>query len=196
VKKMVLLGVIAGLAVATAGCGVKAPSPGDIVNQAQSAAASAAAQASEAAQAATQSAGTDGTSGGDPSAAMCADSGTAGTQALIIGLQLLAQPNLDNIVAQHNGDAPLGPALDLDGINQGIKDYRVLDGHPAPGFKDPKPILDLWQDLSDRMGTMIKGSATPTQADVDAYTAAMGDQQSLIMSQVDVGVARDEYCKK
>ena len=88
----------------------------------------------------------------------------------------------------------LGPALDIAGINQGIKDYRVLDGHPATGYKDPKVILDKWQDLSDRMAAMINAPSDPTQADIDSYTAAMGDQQALIFSQMDVTMAKDYYC--
>ncbi len=114
---------------------------------------------------------------------------------LLFGLQLLAQPNLDYVTTIHNGEQPPGPMIDTDGISHGIQDYRVLEGHATPGYKDPKEILDHWQDLNDRMAAMIDGPADPTQADIDTYTTAMGDQQQLIMSQLDVTLAREQYCQ-
>jgi hypothetical protein len=181
------LGAMAiGLALATTACSTNAPSPNKYVDQAKSAAA-------QADQAGQQAAG--GALGGDPNAPICAASGTAGMQSLFIGLQVLAQPSVDYVVGVRSGQQ-LGPALDIAGINQGIKDYRVLDGHPATGYKDPRVILDKWQDLSDRMAAMVNAPSDPTQADIDSYTAAMGDQQSLIMSQIDVSMAKNFYCGK
>lgn len=183
-KKSALGAMALGLALATTACSTHAPSPNTYIDQAKSAAANAD-------QAGQQAAG--GALGGDPNAPICAASGTPGMQSLFFGLQILAQPSVDSVTSARKGDQ-LGPALDIAGINQGIKDYRVLDGHPATGYKDPKVILDHWQDLSDRMAAMISAPSDPTQADIDSYTAAMGDQQSLIMSQVDIGVAKDYYC--
>ena len=160
------------------------PSPNAYIDQAKSAAA-------QADQAGQDAAG--GALGGDPNAAICATTGTPGMQSLFIGLQVLAQPSVDYVVGMRSGQQ-LGPALDIAGINQGIKDYRVLDGHPATGFKDPKVILDKWQDLSDRMAAMVNAPSDPTQADIDSYTSAMGDQQALILSQMDVTMAKNYYC--
>ena len=179
------LGVMAiVLASATTACSTDVPSPNTDIDQAKSAAA-------QADQAGQQAAG--GALGGDPNGPICAASGTPGMQSLIIGHQLLAQPSVDcisYISSARKGDE-FGPVLDIDSINQGINDYRVLDGHPATGFKDPKVILDKWQDLSDRMAAMIDTPNDPTQADTDSYTAAMGDQQAFIMSQFDISVAKD-----
>lgn len=183
-KRLVVTASVVGLVLATAACSVDVPSPDKYVDQAKSVAASAAADEAQAGA---------GGGAGDPSDPICADAGTPGMKSLGIGLQLLAQPSLDNVLAQRAGEAAL--LIDIEGINAGIQDYRVLDGHAAPGFKDPKEPLDLWQDLSDRMAAMIDGASDPTQADIDAYTAAMGEQQALIMSQVDVAVARDQYCQ-
>ena len=185
-KKSAFGAMALGLAVATTACSTHAPSPNTYIDQAKSAAA-------QADQAGQQAAG--GALGGDPSSPICAASGTPGMQSLFIGLQVLAQPSVDYVVGVRNGQQ-IGPALDIAAVNQGIQDYRVLDGHPATGYKDPKVILDQWQDLSDRMAAMIDAPSDPTQADIDAYKAAMGDQQALIMSQVDIGVAKDYYCGK
>jgi len=190
-KKSLVLGATVALALAMSGCGVDVPSPGKYVDEAKSAAASAAAQASQEAQAAQG----DGSTAGDPNAAICADAGTPGMRSLALGLQFLAQPNLDTLGQIRDGNEMMTGLFDTAGIDQGIKDYRVLDGHPAPGFKDPKETLDKWQDLNGRMAAMITSGSEPTQVDIDSYTTAMGDQQSLIMSQVDVAVARDEYCQ-
>lgn len=195
-KKWVLAGAVAGLALALSGCGVDVPSADDLIDKAESAAASAAASvAAEATEGAVVPGGDDaGDGAGDPSAAICAKDGTAGTQALAIELQLLAQPNLDTILSVRSGESALTGLLDTAGASQGIEDYRVLEGHPAAGFKDPKEVLDMWDDLNSRMDTFLHGSAEPTQADIDDYTAAMGDPQALIMSQLDVAMARDQYC--
>ncbi len=195
-KKWVLAGAVAGLALALSGCGVDVPSADDLIDKAESAAASAAASvAAEATEGAVAPGGDDaGDGAGDPSAAICAKDGTAGTQALAIELQLLAQPNLDTILSVRSGESALTGLLDTAGASQGIEDYRVLEGHPAAGFKDPKEVLDMWDDLNSRMDTFLHGSAEPTQADIDDYTAAMGDPQSVILSQLDVAMALDQYC--
>jgi len=189
-KKSLVLGATVALALAMSGCGVDVPSPGKYIDEAKSAAASAATQAEDAGQ---EAAG--GALGGDPNAPICADAGTPGMRSLALGLQFLAQPNLDTLGQIRDGNEMMTGLFDTAGIDQGIKDYRVLDGHPAPGFKDPKETLDKWQDLNGRMAAMITSGSEPTQVDIDSYTTAMGDQQSLIMSQVDVAVARDEYCQ-
>ncbi len=185
-KKPTLGVMVIGFALAATACGADAPSLPTYVDQTTSADAQADGTGQESAGAAL---------GGDPNAAICVDGGTPGMRTLVVGLQLLAQPNLDYVVSVHSGEQPAGPMIDTDGNATGIQDYRVLDGHPAPGSKDPKEILDHWQDLNDRMAAMINGPAAPTQADVDSYTAAMGDQQELIMSQVDVSLAREQYCR-
>ena len=196
-KKSLVLGATVALALAMSGCGVDVPSPGKYVDEAKSAAASAAAQASQEAQAAQGDGSTAvaGAGAGDPNAAICADAGTPGMQSLALGLQFLAQPNLDTLGQIRDGNEMMTGLFDTAGIDQGIKDYRVLDGQPASGFKDPKEILDKWQDLNGRMAAMITSGSEPTQVDIDSYTSAMGDRQSLIMSQVDVAVARDQYCQ-
>ena len=179
------LGAMAiGLALATTACSTDVPSPNKYTDQAESVAAEAEDSGQEAA---------GGALGGDPNAPICADGGTPGMRSLGVGLQLLAQPNIDFIVGMRNGEQ-LGPVVDIDGVNQGIQDYRVLDGHPATGYKDPKLALDHWQEMSDLMGAMIDGPSDPTQADIDAYTTALGDQQEFIFSQMDVAIARDFYC--
>lgn len=180
------LGALAiGLALVTSACGSDAPSPNKYIDQANSVAA-------EAEDAGQEAAG--GALGGDPNAPICVDGGTPGMQALVIGMQLLAQPSLDYVVGMRKGDQ-LGPALDIAGVNEGIQDYRVLDGHPVAGYEDPKVILDHWQQMSDLMGAMIDGASDPTQADIDSYKTALGDQQDFIMSQVDVSIAREIYCE-
>ncbi len=181
------LGVLAvTIVLTTSACSSHAPSPQNYIDQAKSAAA-------QADQADQQAAG--GALGGDPSASICAQSGTPEMQALAIGVQVLAQPSLD-VIKGLRAAGSVGPRFDIDKMNQGIKEYRVLDGHPAPGAKDPKVVLDMWQDLTDRMAKMIDGPNAPTQADVGAYKKAMGSAQDLIMSQGDVNRARDQYCKK
>ena len=185
-KRTLFMGAVAGLALLTVACGTDTASPGKYGDQAESDAS----QADDTAQTAA-----DDALGGDPNAAICADGGTPGMKALIFGLQLLAQPNLDYVTTIHNGEQPPGPMIDTDGVAQGIQDYRVLEGHSAPGYRDPKEILDHWQDLNDRMAAMITGASDPTQADIDTYTVAMGDQQELIMSQLDVSLARELYCE-
>lgn len=183
-KKPALGALVIGLALATTACSTDAPSPNKYIDQAKSAAA----QADDAGQ---EAAG--GTLGGDPNAPICADAGTPGMRSLAIGLQLLAQPSIDLIVGMPNGEQ-LGPVLDIAGVNQGIQDYRVLDGHPMTGYEDPKVVLDHWQEMSDLMGAMIDGPSDPTQADIDACRTSLGDQQDFIMSQLDVAIARDYYC--
>ena len=181
------LGVLAAaIVLATSACSTTAPSPQRYIDQANSAAA----QADQANQKIAEA-----TQDGNPSSGICAQSATPEMQALAIGVQLLAQPNLDVIKGLRKAGS-VGPRFDIDKMNQGIKEYRVLDGHPAPGAKDPKVVLDKWQDLTDRMAKMIDGPNDPTQADVDAYKKAMGSTQDLIMSQGDVNRARDQYCKK
>ncbi len=186
-KRSLVVGAVAAFVVVLSGCGTDVPSPNKYIDQAKSAAA----QAEDAGQ---EAAG--GALGGDPNAAICADAGTPGMRSLALGLQFLAQPNVDTLGQIRDGNEMMMGLFDTAGIDQGIQDYRVLDGHPAPGFKDPKEILDLWQDLNGRMAAMVTSASDPTQADVDAYKAAMGDQQAFIMSQVDVGVAKDTYCQK
>lgn len=185
-KKSLVVGAVAAFVVVLSGCGTDVPSPNKYIDQAKSAAA----QAEDAGQ---EAAG--GALGGDPNAPICADTGTPGMQSLTIGLQFLAQPNLDTLSQIRGGNQTMIALFDSAGIDQGITDYRVLDGHPAPGFKDPKEILDRWQDLNDRMAVMVTAGSDPTQADIDSYNTAMGDQQSFILSQVDVAVARDQYCQ-
>jgi len=185
-KKSALGAMAIGLALSTTACGSSAPHPNTYIDQAKSAAA-------KADQSGQQAAG--GALGGDPNAPLCAAAGTPGMQSLFIGLQVLAQPSVDYVAGVRSGQQ-LGPALDIAGINQGIKDYRVLDGHPATGYKDPKLILDKWQDHRDRMAAMVNAPSDPTQADIDSYTAAMGDQQALITSQIDVSMAKNFYCGK
>jgi hypothetical protein len=183
--KKLALGVLAiGIALATTACSTNTPSPNSYIDQAKSA-------AGQAEQADQQAAG--GALGSDPSSPMCAESGTPEMQALAIDVQLLAQPSLSLVNDMRSGDKQI-VTLDFDKMNQAIKEYRVLEGHPAEGFKDPKVVLDRWQDLSDRMAAMIDGPTDPTQADVDAYKAAMGDGTDLIMSQGDVALALDQYC--
>lgn len=186
-KKLLVMGAAAAFALAMSGCGTDVPSPNKYIDQAKSAAA----QAGDAGQ---EAAG--GALGGDPNAPICVDAGTPGMQAVFFGLQILAQPNLDTVQQIRDDNGAVGPLYDPVAIGQGITDYRVLDGHAAPGFKDPKEILDLWQNLNDRMAGMVSAGSDPTQADIDSYNMAMGDQQGLIMSQLDVTMAKETYCQK
>lgn len=186
-KKSLIVGALLASTVAMSGCGTDVPSPNKYIDQAKSAAA-------QAEDAGREAAG--GALGGDPNAPICVEGGTEGMRALIIGLQVLSQPNLDTLGQIRAGNATVNALFNADGVNQGIQDYRALDGHPAPGFKDPKTILDTWQDANDRMVALISAPSDPTQADIDSYDAAIGDQGAFIMAQVDVGVAKDTYCDK
>lgn len=198
--KQVLMGVVAALVLATAGCGVDVPSADDIVDQAKSAAGSAAAEATQEAldQLEDATAGADDEGSGDASGGkdspICASGGTPGMEALALGVQMLAQPNLDTVLAIRGGESPLAAVYDLDAMREGIEEYRVLDGRPADGYEDPKVVLDQWEDLTNRMDDMINGASEPTQADIDAYTAVMGEPQDLIMTQLDLGLAQTQYC--
>ena len=195
-KNKILVSLAAAMVLATAGCGTDVPSPDDLVDQAKSAAESAAAEAPREAldQLGDATADADGGGEGDANASICAPEGTAGMQALGLGVQLLAQPSLNTIVAVRNGEAGFADLYDVDAMREGIADYRALDGHPADGYDDPKVVLDKWEDLTTRLDAMINGASEPTQADIDAYKDAMGEPQDLIMSQLDLGLALDKYC--
>jgi hypothetical protein len=178
VIKMACVAVAAAFVLATAGCGADGSSNDE---------------STPAEQAGAQDGG-DAQGGGDPNSALCSDEGTTGTVALGLGIQLLAQPSLDTVTAVRSGESAFTELYDVEGMREGISDYRVLEGRPADGYDDPKVVLDQWEDLVARMDDMINGTSEPTQADIDAYVAAMGDPQDLIGSQLDLALARDNYC--
>lgn len=184
--KVLVGGAVCALVLVTAACGALSKD-NDALDSLKSAAASARADASKAPASPP--------SGGDSSDPICADAGTPETQALFFGLQMLAQPSLSTLVEVHDGTSPVQSAYDFDAIDAGIAQLHVLDGRTAPGFKDPANVLATWQDLSDKMRAIVEADAEPTQADVDAYSEALGDPSALIMSQVDVSMAQEQYCK-
>jgi len=71
----------------------------------------------------------------------------------------------------------------------------VLKGHGAVGFDDPTASLDFFAHLNDLMGTMLAGSDV-TQAQLDEYSAAVGDTASAIGKQLPINAALSQYCPK
>lgn len=173
--KTVWLGAAAALVLSTAGCGSDDSSSDEGIGTAETAAEQAVADV-------------------DPNSPVCSPDGTPGMQSLALGIQLLAQPSLNTVLAVRDGEAGFAELYDIDAMRAGIEDFRELEGRPADGYDDPQVVLDKWEDLTDRMDAMINGASEPTQADIDAYTTAMGEPQDLIMSQLDVSLARDSYC--
>jgi hypothetical protein len=114
---------------------------------------------------------------------------TAALATLIVPLQLMAQVQDPSMVGTLKAGTS-GPKVDPDQVLAALHDLHELDGVSSP-LGSPKEAIDAYEDAAGALKTLL-AKDSPTQADVDAYNAHIGDLSAFLMHQSAISGAMGE----
>ncbi len=72
--------------------------------------------------------------------------------------------------------------------------FQVLAGHPGPGQGDPADAIAYFTTLNDQLGAMTAAPDAVTQAQLDAYAAAVVDVGTALKNQFAINLSISENC--
>lgn len=178
-KKFLIVATVAALA--TAGCGIDIPNPGDIVDHAESAAASAAADA-------TANLPTDLLDGSGEVDCSGIDSGTFATFG--VAAQLMPQVSADSIDSFRPGGVL---PYDADAVGTALDQLEVLRGSAGFGLGDPGEALDYFRANHEALVNLLAQDPVDDAA-LASYQEQYGDLDTWVKMQTALAGAVGEHC--
>jgi hypothetical protein len=183
--RILLVPAVVVTALVLTACGGAKDAASSAIDRAQSAASQAGDAASSAAAAASSAAA--GTGDVDCSALTQDD-----VAKFVVYTQLLAQAgSADSIDLLRTGAAT---DFTAEGMATVLDHLRVLEGHPGPGQPDPKAAIDYFARANELVGQMVAASGAPTQAQLDAYEAAIVDVPTALKNQLAINLSLGTSC--
>jgi hypothetical protein len=173
-------------------CGGAKDAASSAIDRAQSAASEAGDAASSAAAAVSSAAAAASSAAAGTGDVDCSALTKDDVAKFVVYTQLLAQAgSADSIDLLRKGGVtdytPEGMATVLDHMG-------VLKGHPGPGQPDPAAAIDYFAQANELVGQMVAASGAPTQAQLDAYTAAIVDVPTALKNQLAINLSLGTSC--
>ena len=188
--------LIAPLAVAVAlvltACGGAKEAASSAIDRAQSAASEAGGAASSAAAAVSSAAAAASSAAAGGGDLDCGSITKDDVGKFVVYTQVLAQAGSADTVRSLRSGAIVDYTPEAMGTV--LEHLQVLAGHPGPGQADPAEALAYFTTANDLVAEMLASGGDPTQAQLDAYNAAIVDVQTALKNQFSINLALGLNC--